>query len=44
MPENLLGKVDDMIALINEQWVDEGMAKVVNQAFLTLVYNNYETH
>jgi hypothetical protein len=39
--DNLLGKVDDMIKLIEEQWVDDGMAKVVNQIFLALVFNNY---
>ena len=36
-----LGKVDDMIELIKAEWVDVGMAKVVNQCFLILVYNNY---
>jgi len=41
MGENLLGKVDDMIALISTQWVDDGMAKVVNQIFLSMVFNNY---
>lgn len=41
LPTNLLGKVDDMIELIEKQWVDEGMAKVVNSVFLQLVYNNY---
>jgi NhaP-type Na+/H+ or K+/H+ antiporter len=41
LDDNLLGKTDDMIALISKQYVDEGMAKVVNEIFLTLVYNNY---
>jgi len=41
LPENLLGKVEDMVLLIQDDWVDVGMAKVVNQCFLTLVYNNY---
>jgi hypothetical protein len=42
LPEgHLLGQVDDMIELIRNQWVDIGMAKVVNQAFLNLVYQNY---
>jgi len=41
LPENLLGKVDDMVTLIKDDWVDVGMSKVVNQCFLTLVYNNY---
>lgn len=41
LPENLMGKVDHMCQLIRDQWVDVGMAKVVNQCFLTLVYNNY---
>merc|ERR1719181_2122132 len=30
-----------MILLIEDGWVDVGMAKVVNQCFLTLVYTNY---
>jgi len=38
---NLNGKVDDMLALIEKEEVDVGMAKVVNQCFLTLVFNNY---
>jgi NhaP-type Na+/H+ or K+/H+ antiporter len=41
LPENLLGNVEDMIELIKNEFVDVGMAKVVNQVFLTLVYNNY---
>lgn len=40
-PPNLLGKVDNMIELLKREWVDEGMAKVVNQCFLSLLYNNY---
>jgi len=30
-----------MITLVESEFVDVGMAKVVNQCFLTLVYNNY---
>merc|ERR1719498_2028638 len=30
-----------MIQLISEEEVDNGMSKVVNQCFLTMVYNNY---
>jgi len=41
LPQNMLGKVDEMINLVSEQYVDAGMAKVVNQCFLTLVHNNY---
>jgi hypothetical protein len=33
--------VGEMIQLISDQWVDVGMAKVVNQCFLTLVMSNY---
>jgi hypothetical protein len=39
--DNLLGKIDGIIGIIEKEWTDEGMAKVVNQIFLTLVYNNY---
>jgi len=39
--DNMLCKVDDIIELIEEQWVDEGMSKVVNQIFLTLVLRSY---
>jgi NhaP-type Na+/H+ or K+/H+ antiporter len=39
--DNLLGKVDDIVELISDQWVDEGMAKVVNQIFLEMVFANY---
>jgi len=38
---HLLGKVDDMIQLIKDQPVDEGMAKVVNEVFLKLVNSQY---
>jgi NhaP-type Na+/H+ or K+/H+ antiporter len=31
----------DMVALIRDQWVDVGMAKVVNAALMDLVYANY---
>jgi len=41
IPPNLLGKVDHMTTLLKKEWVDEGMAKVVNQCFLSLLYNNY---
>jgi sodium/hydrogen exchanger 10/11 len=41
LPENLLGKTEGMELLIANEGVDGGMAKVVNQVFLTLVYNNY---
>jgi len=41
LEENLLGKVDGIIDLVKDQYVDVGTAKVVNQIFLTLVYNNY---
>jgi len=34
-------EVNDMVTLIQNEQVDVGMAKVVNQCFLTLVYNNY---
>merc|ERR1719472_489641 len=34
-------EVNDMVTLIQNEQVDIGMAKVVNQCFLTLVYNNY---
>jgi NhaP-type Na+/H+ or K+/H+ antiporter len=33
--------IDDMIKLIADQGVDIGLAKVVNQCFLALVFNNY---
>lgn len=41
LPDNMLGKVDDMVTLIKDEFVDLGMAKVVNQCFLTLLHNNY---
>lgn len=42
LPENLLGKVDGMIDLLNQGYpVDWGMAKVVNKAFLGLVTKYY---
>jgi NhaP-type Na+/H+ or K+/H+ antiporter len=43
LPPNKLGDVDDMIKLLQgeNEFVDIPMAKVVNQAFLLLVYNNY---
>jgi len=33
--------VDDIIALLKVQQVDAGMAKVVNQVFLSMVFQNY---
>jgi hypothetical protein len=39
--EHLLGCVQDMMGLIKGQWVDVGMAKVVNEIFLNMVYCNY---
>merc|ERR1719329_780805 len=36
LDESLLGKVDDIVTLLENQWVDVGMAKVVNQIFLTM--------
>jgi len=41
LPENLLGNVDDLVDLVSKNWVDEGMAKVVNSCFLNLVNHNY---
>jgi len=43
LPENLLDSddVDNMMALIEHQDVDVGMAKVANECFLNMVYNNY---
>lgn len=38
----LLGNVDDMIDLIKEQPVDEGMAKSVNEVFLKMLSHDYQ--
>jgi NhaP-type Na+/H+ or K+/H+ antiporter len=39
--ENPLGNVADMIALVTGNWVDVGMAKIINKCFLELVLKNY---
>jgi len=39
--DNLLGKVDGMVELLKKTWIDEGMAKVVNHAFLNIVNYHY---
>jgi hypothetical protein len=42
LPEDhLLGNVDHIVQLIKDEWVDEGMAIVTNNIFLSLVRHNY---
>jgi len=38
---NTFCQVEDIVELVRDTWVDEGMAKVVNHCFMTMVYNKY---
>jgi len=39
--DSLLGKVDDLCLLLSDTGIDDGMAKVVNRAFLGMVLRHY---